>query len=490
MGLRLRLFLSHTVVILIGLLVLSGALVVLLVDYQQRLMLRELSFVATTLARAVRAADLSSNTSQAMTRLARVGRAQRFQILLLNNAGIVLADDGFNAQNTLVGRKLDLARKLTGSGTLTATGAPYAPAGGSFRDAHNRLWIFAAVSFRLNASTLDWMAIARPAAGGPLISLLGESLTLPFMEAGLVAAACAALLALIVARSIAKPVQKVAAGANAVAQGKYDQRVAVSGPPEIRQLAQDFNVMATRVQTAQTMERDFVANVSHELKTPLTSIQGFAQAIRDGTVNDPAGTQNAAHIIYDEAERLTRLVTSLLESARLETGEVKMVMTTVSVNQIAQGCVEKLSPRASALGVKLEIKPGDLPLIQADGDRMVEVLTNLVDNAIKHTPEGGRVTFESRATTMNKQHPAGVEFNVSDTGSGIPPEDLPRVFERFYQVDKARVQDSGNSSTSTGLGLAICKQIVEAHHGTINAQSVLGIGTRIAIWLPLQQPLP
>jgi signal transduction histidine kinase len=487
MGLRLRLFVSHAVVIVIGLLVLSSALVVLLVDYQQRLMLRELSFVATTLVRAVRAADLTNNNDQVMARLSRVGQDQRFQILLLDNTGSVTADDGFNAQNTLVGRTLDLSRKLTATGTLTTTGARDTPAGGSFRDAQRRLWVYVAVPIRPNIAATNWMAIARPAVGGPLISLLGESLVIPFIEAGLVAFACAALLAYIVARSIARPVQKVAAGANAVALGKYDQRVAVSGPPEIRQLAEDFNLMAARVQTAQTVERDFVANVSHELKTPLTSIKGFAQAIRDGAVNDPAGTQNAARIIYDEAERLSRLVTSLLESARLETGDVKMMMTAVSINEIARACLEKLSPRVAASGVRLESKYGDLPAIQADGDRLAQVVTNLVDNALKHTPGGGRITFESQCAPATRQRAAGVEFSVSDTGAGIPAEDLPRVFERFYQVDKARTQGNGNLPTSTGLGLAICKQIVEAHHGTIMAQSVLGIGTRMTVWLPVSK---
>jgi signal transduction histidine kinase len=484
MRLRLRLFLSHTIVIIISLAVLCAALLVLLVNYQERLMVRELSFVATTLARSLRVADITSKPDLVMTRLARVGQEQRFQILLTNSTGAIIADNGFNAENALVGRKIDLAHKLTAIGTTTLTGTRDMPSAGDFRDAQQRIWVYVAVDIQPNVSTSNWMAIARPAVNGPLISLLGESLTIPFIEAGFAALACAAVLAFIVARSIAKPVQEVAGGANAIAQGKYDQRVIASGPPEIKQLADDFNMMAMRVQNAQKMERDFVTNVSHELKTPLTSIKGFAQAIQDGAVSDLSGVQNAARIINDEAERLTRLVTSLLESARLETGEVQMALRNVSVNDIARACIEKLSPRAAATGVKLEMKPDDLPMIQADGDRLAQVITNLIDNALKHTSVGDQVIYESKITPLTKSRPAGVEFSVSDTGQGIPLEDLPHIFERFYQVDKARAQNDSYTQASIGLGLAICKQIVEAHRGVISAQSVLGIGTRITIWLP------
>jgi signal transduction histidine kinase len=483
MSLRLRLFLSHTVVIIISLAVLCAALVVLLLNYQQRLGLRELNFVATALVRGLRLTNLANKPDQLMTLLARSGQEQRFQILLTNSSGVVLADDGLNARNNLVGRTIDLQHKLNLVGATIANSSDI-PMTGEFRDGQRRRWMYVAIAIQPDVSTSNWIAVARPVLSGPVISLLGESVTFPLIEAGLFALACAAVLAFIVARSIAKSVQKVAGAANAIAQGKYDQRVAVSGPQEVKQLADDFNMMATRVQNAQKMERDFVANVSHELKTPLTSIKGFAQAIQDGAVSDPAEVQNAARIINDEADRLTRLVTSLLESARLETGEVKMALGEVSLNEIARGCIEKLSPRATAAGVKLESKPGDIPSIQADGDRLAQVVTNLVDNALKHTREGGQVTFESKATPAGKSRQAGVEFSVSDTGQGIPQEDLPRIFERFYQVDKARAQDDAGSPSSTGLGLAICKQIVEAHHGSISAQSIVGIGTRITVWLP------
>jgi two-component system sensor histidine kinase ResE len=213
-----------------------------------------------------------------------------------------------------------------------------------------------------------------------------------------------------------------------------------------------------------------VANVSHELKTPLTSIQGFAQAIRDGDASD---TQHAASIIFDESTRLQRLVNTLLDSARIESGAAQMSKNPLDINDVASACVTKLQPRAQEAGLTLSAQlAGGLPKIVGDGDRLAQVLTNLIDNAIKHT-ERGKVTVETKAVKN------GVEIGVSDTGGGIPPDDLPHIFDRFYQADKSRSGGKGS-----GLGLAICKQIVDAHGGKIDAQSVMGLGTRVAVWLP------
>jgi signal transduction histidine kinase len=279
-----------------------------------------------------------------------------------------------------------------------------------------------------------------------------------------------AVAAALVARSIAKPIQHVSEAARAISAGDYSQRVKVDSPFEVKQLADDFNHMVERVKSAQQTERDFVANVSHELKTPLTSIQGFAQAIRDGDASD---TQHAASIIFDESTRLQRLVNTLLDSARIESGAAQMSKNSLDINDVASACVTKLQPRAQEAGLTLSAQlAGGLPKIVGDGDRLAQVLTNLIDNAIKHT-ERGKVTVETKAVKN------GVEIGVSDTGGGIPPDDLPHIFDRFYQADKSRSGGKGS-----GLGLAICKQIVDAHGGKIDAQSVMGLGTRVAVWLP------
>jgi two-component system sensor histidine kinase ResE len=242
----------------------------------------------------------------------------------------------------------------------------------------------------------------------------------------------------------------------------------------VRALAQDFNHMAARVQAAQQAERDFVANVSHELKTPLTSIQGFAQAIEDQAVSEPEDVQHAARVIREEAERLRRLADGLLDSAQIQSGTIRMAHVPLNLNEIAQASLDRLQQRANNAGVVLATRLAALPAVAGDGDRVAQVITNLLDNALKHTPSGGKVTVETQVAKD------GVELSVLDTGAGIPPEDVPRIFERFYQVDKSRSE----KTVGSGLGLAICKQIVEAHGGTLSAQSAVGVGTRMTMWLP------
>ncbi len=247
--------------------------------------------------------------------------------------------------------------------------------------------MYAAVPIAANGNNGDgsWLALAQPAISGPLASVI-EELGMPLAQALLIALAISAVMAALVARSIAEPIQQVAAGAQAFAKGDYDLRVPTRGPSEVQQLATDFNEMAEQVQRARQTERDFVANISHELKTPLTSIQGFSQALRDGDVSDPAGIQRAAQIIHAEADRMKHMVNELLDSARLESGELRMNRGTVRMNEIAQACINQMQPRADAAGIAIETRlASDLPAIIADGDRLAQVVSNLLDNALKHT---------------------------------------------------------------------------------------------------------
>jgi signal transduction histidine kinase len=184
---------------------------------------------------------------------------------------------------------------------------------------------------------------------------------------------------------------------------------------------------------------------------------------------------------------MSRMVSELLDLARIESGQIVMRREAVHLDAVLCDCLDKLVLRAQQSGIKLEAQmPGDLPIITGDGDRLAQVFTNLLDNALKHTPEGGRVMVAARSLSgssivrRGRTWPAGIEVAVADTGSGIPPEDLGRIFERFYQVDKSRPRGGG-----LGLGLAIVKQIVEAHYGMIRAESVLGLGTRFVVTLPL-----
>jgi signal transduction histidine kinase len=467
-SLRFRLFLSHAIVIVVGLTVLFVALLILLRQTETRRLQRQLGNTAAAVARFGRLLPANDPPQRFVDRLTRFGQEQRARVLLLDARGEVLVDSVQNAPTSMVGQFIALEDTVP-----TGNAVPENSAVGEFRDPQGRRFTYAAVPTPNNArADIDWFVLAQP-AGGPFMGVLDE-VSMPMLQALVIALTISAVAAALVARSIARPIQTVAAGAQAIAQGNYSQRVAVSGPAEVKQLAHDFNDMAAQVQAARQTERDFVANVSHELKTPLTSIQGFAQAIRDGDVRDAEGTHHAASIIFDEAERLTRLVSGLLESARMESGNVRMARETVHLNELTQACVMKMQPRAQAAEIALEAQLAPaMPAITADGDRLAQVITNLIDNAIKHTPKGSKVTVETRLARNF------AEVSVADNGVGIPPEDLPHVFDRFYQADKSR------SAGGSGLGLAICKQIVEAHGGQINAQSVLGLGTRISVWLPL-----
>ncbi|MEE8392272.1 MAG: HAMP domain-containing sensor histidine kinase [Anaerolineae bacterium] len=218
-----------------------------------------------------------------------------------------------------------------------------------------------------------------------------------------------------------------------------------------------------------------LANVSHDLKTPLTSIQGFSQALLDGTASTPETTARAARVIHEEAERMRRMVDELLTLARFDAGQMVMARDPVELGPLLRGCVEKLTPQAQAAGVTLELDVPERLSVTGDADRVAQVFGNMLDNSVAHTPAGGKVAVAARRVNEERT----IEVTVTDAGEGISPESLPRIFERFYQVDKARKRSRG-----AGLGLAITKEIVEAHGGTITAESVVGLGTKFTVRLP------
>jgi len=239
--------------------------------------------------------------------------------------------------------------------------------------------------------------------------------------------------------------------------------------------------MVARVESSQKSQRDFVANVSHELKTPLTSIQGFAQAILDATADTPAARKQAAQIIYDEAGRMHRMALDLLELARLEAGTADLKMSPIDVSLLLKSIVEKFTPQAQTAGIQLQRNiPENLPVLFGDGDRLAQVFTNLVDNALKFTPADGQVILSA----VNAG--AEVEVSITDTGQGVPKEVLSRIFDRFYQVDPSRAGgETAAGRRGAGLGLAIVREIVQAHGGRIDVRSEVGHGTTFVIHLPI-----
>ncbi len=470
MNLRTRLLLSYLLIVAVFICIISLVLLLLVTGVQRTIVYQRLKAAAdASLALALRSQQLTELP------LERFAEMRNVRILLTDVQGNVLRDSaGLERRWNL----LDEADYERGTRDLQ----------GKWTDDQNQAWLFVGRRWALPQATAarrqGWVIFAAPELNRR--EWFGENLLRPLVVAGAIGLALSALLAWLVSRSVARPLQQVADAAHAIAQGDYDQTVPVSGPTEVRHLARDFNRMAHQVQASRDAQRDFVANVSHELKTPLTSIQGYSQAILDGTAADTEAVQNSAKVIHDEAERMGRMVTELLDLARIESGQVAMRQDPVDLRSLLENVVDRFRLRAEEAGIALRAQIADLPPVLGDGDRLAQVFTNLVDNALKHTPSGGTVMVTAQLLTpsgvrrLKKAWPRAVEVAVSDSGEGIPPEDLSRVFERFYQVDKSR-----RRTGSVGLGLAISREIVEAHGGSIKAESIVALGTRFTVVLPL-----
>ncbi len=301
----------------------------------------------------------------------------------------------------------------------------------------------------------------------------------------LAAALLAALAAALFSRRITRPVARLAAATERMASGDYATRVEVSSPDELRHLAESFNGMAaaleadvTQLRRQEQLRRELVANVSHELATPLTAIQGFTEALLDGVVTDPADREETTRLIAREAARLQRLVAQLRQVARFEAGAETVQTAPLALAALADETLAVLAPELErkSLSVTTDF-PANLSPVQADGDRLTEILLNLLDNAIRHTPEGGRIAVAAQRTADG----AFVRISVSDSGPGVAEEERERVFDRFYRSDPSRAAATGG----TGLGLAIVRALVEAHGGAVTVEQSPEGGASFSFTLPV-----
>jgi signal transduction histidine kinase len=348
----------------------------------------------------------------------------------------------------------------------------FSPAIPIARDGNGQRWLY--TLHQLPDTT--WLMVAVPRPRLSVLNIFTDELLPLFLRGGVLALLLSLLVAFLFARWLANPLQQVIAAARAQPSDTI-RTVEVRGPQEVQELTRAFNSMLTRLHSSQKSQREFVANVSHELKTPLTSIQGFAQAIVDDTAHTPDARRQAAEIIYDEAGRMHRMVLALLDLARLEAGTADLNMAPLDVAGLLKSIAEKFIPQASKEGISIIIDQApDLPPIIGDGDRLAQVFTNLVDNALKFSPHAGTVAL--RAWPGKGE----ICLSVSDQGSGISSEDLPHIFERFFQADRSR---QGGCKHGTGLGLAIVQEIVLAHGGRISVRSQPGQGTTFIVQLPL-----
>jgi signal transduction histidine kinase len=282
----------------------------------------------------------------------------------------------------------------------------------------------------------------------------------------------ASVLGFVFSRRIARPVRRLTAAADAMAAGNLEQQVEPERDDEIGRLVESFNTMSHQVASTYQSQRQLLSDVAHELRTPLTSVQGYAQALQDGVVDEGEERARVLRTIGRESERMSSLIAQLLDLARLESGQAKIAIAPVDADGLLQRALERFRGMAQAKGVVISARAGEGLAIAGDEGRLLQILSNLIANAVRHTPSGGLVSL-----TAERDEKA-VRLVVHDTGEGIPPERLPAIFNRFERGEM-RDGDAG-----FGLGLAIVRELVTLHHGTIDVASQVGRGTTFTIGLP------
>lgn len=292
---------------------------------------------------------------------------------------------------------------------------------------------------------------------------------------GVAVALLAAMMGVFLARSINRPLTKVGQAAARFASGDYSARAETGGSGEVATLGRTFNQMAESVGGLEQLRRKLVADVSHDLRTPLTVIRGYLEGLRSGQIADRRSAEMAFEAMHGEVSQLLALVDDLREVAALDRGPLTLKRHPIQVEALVRQAARRVEPLASAKGIRLESEVApDLPLLDADEERLGQALFNLLENAVRYTPAGGAVTLAAERLSQTLLH-----LSVRDTGPGIPVQHLPHVFERFYRADQARSRSKGS-----GLGLAIVKSIVDAHHGRVEVASDLS-GSIFTIDLPL-----
>ena len=332
--------------------------------------------------------------------------------------------------------------------------------------------VFTRVLVGYHTSTQTQTDPAESAMVGHFLDLLTTSLAV----ATLVGAALAVAASVALARRLTRPLERLAASARALGRGDYTQRIAPSDVVELADIAHAFNDMAAGLAEVETRRKQLVANVSHELRSPLSSIRGYLQGLNDGVFEPGEPTYTA---LLAETDRMVRMVDDLQTLARAETADLPLHPAPTPVHELVSPLVHTLQPRLDDQQLHLHLDlPDDLPPLYVDPHWTRTLLAALLDNALRYTPAGGAITLTARPH-------AGpyVKITVTDTGPGIGPEHLPHIFERFYRADRARTPTAGGA----GIGLAIAKHVAARHGGTITATSQTGTGTTITVILPTSE---
>ncbi len=288
---------------------------------------------------------------------------------------------------------------------------------------------------------------------------------------------------IILANGLTQTLERLRSSANQLAAGDFSTRVHLDSVDELSDVAKAFNLMADELERSfarqkqlEQARRDLTAAVSHDLRTPLTSIRAMIEALSDGVVSNPDTVQRYYAAIRAQTENLSGLINDLFELSQLESGQVQLRKEPVNLNDLLSDVIESMQPQANAKNISIAgVFCPDTPIVQAEVLKIQRVLYNLLQNAIRHTPAGGSISLSIAIT------PQGVQVEIADTGEGIPATDLPHIFEQFYRGDKSRSRQTGGA----GLGLAIAKRIIEAHGGQIRVESQMAQGSKFSFILPL-----
>jgi len=383
------------------------------------------------------------------TYVQRLGETSDLQIVVVDQQGTVVVD----SVGKLVGQSLPANSRIRKAPSTPISDASGTPQGTVY---------FMPLNPELAKAFLENMnrALIWGASAGVLVALL---------------------LSFLLARWMVEPIERLIVVAQKLQQGDLSQRITKAGSGEVARLVRAFNAMAEALERGQSLRRNMVADIAHELRTPLHNILGNLEMLREGVV---PSTPEVIDSIHEEASGLRRLVDDLQQVALAEAGQLQMVRQPVSPLALLQQAAAASRSELGEKNIDLVIEAGtDLPKVIVDDRRISQVLRNLVKNAITFSDHGGRIILSARCLGSP---PAVVEMAVTDTGQGIPEADLPYVFERFYRSDKSRARATGGA----GLGLTVAKQLVEAHGGTINVESELGRGSRFRFTLPISGPRP
>jgi two-component system OmpR family sensor kinase/two-component system sensor histidine kinase BaeS len=343
--------------------------------------------------------------------------------------------------------------------------------------------VAAALDIEVGGERVGRLVVALPiesAILGPIEQRFFDRMRQLLLAGAVLAGVLGVLLGLAFSRSLSAPLQRLATAARAVAKRDFSHRVEVGGSAEVAEVSQAFNEMSVALEQADELRKNLMADVAHELRTPLSVLQGNLQAILDDVY--PLEKAEISRL-YDQTRLLSRLVEDLRELALADAGKLHMNLQPTDLRRVLQSTSDHLAPAAEQSGVRLTMQAGDLPVVHADPDRVAQVLHNLLANALRYTPAGGSITVSASATNE------GVEVTVADTGEGIAPEALAHIFDRFWRADRSRSHDERWTGGS-GLGLSIAQGLVRAQGGRIWAESTLGKGSAFHFTLPLSTSPP